>query len=69
MLFVVFYEKIPGKGVLKGLIFSMIMFFISSFRSGIFVLAYGDLMLGLWQFGGGFTFFVFGILLGYLYKR
>jgi len=69
ILFVVFYEKIPGIGIPKGLIFSMIMFLISSFRSGIFILGYGDLMLGLWQFTGGFTFLFFGILLGYLYKK
>lgn len=69
MLFVIFYEKIPGKGILKGLIFGMIMFFISSFRSGIFILAYGDLMFGSWQFLGGFMFSVFGILLGYFYKK
>ena len=69
IFFVMFYEKIPGRGISKGIAFSMIIFFLTSFLGAILSIAYGKPMVGYWSAFGGFTnFFIFGIIIGYLYK-
>ena len=69
MLFAFFYERIPDGKISKSLIFSMIIFSITSFRVGIYYLVYGSFpgFFG-WVFFGFFAFIPYGLLLGYLYK-
>ena len=69
IFYVMFYNKVPRKGVMKGFIYSMIIFFFTSFHVGIYALTHGWLILGI-QFIilPSFGFFSFGIVLGYLYK-
>jgi len=68
MLFVRFYERIPSNGVLKGLIFSMVIYFFTTFRFGIHALAYGQIIWFIGPMLTIFGFIAFGIVLGYLYK-
>jgi hypothetical protein len=70
ILYVMFYEKIPGKGVLKGIVFSLVIFLITSFRLGIYYLAYGlNTNFYMWSIAGFIYFPIFGIVLGYLYRK
>ena len=64
------YEKIPNQGMLKGIIFGLTIYLITSFRVGIEFLACGyDIAYSsLWITGTFILFFTFGIVLGYLYK-
>jgi hypothetical protein len=69
IFFVMFYEKIPGKGISKGMVYCIIIFFLTPFLLGLGEIAYGEPMRGYWYCIGGFTnFFIFGIIIGALYK-
>jgi hypothetical protein len=70
ILFVMFYERIPYKGIMKGIIFGVIINFITSFRCAIGYLVYGvdpgySLMWGTTAF---IQAFIVGLTLGLLYK-
>jgi len=69
IFYVMFYDKVPRKGIMKGFIYSMIILFFTSFHAGIYALMHGWLILGM-QFIilPFFGFFSFGIVLGLLYK-
>jgi hypothetical protein len=70
ILYVMFYDKIPGKGVLKGIVFSLVIFLITSFRLGIYYLAYGLITnFYLWSIAGFIYFPIFGLVLGLLYRK
>jgi hypothetical protein len=70
VLFVMFYEKVPGNGVLKGIIFSLIIFLNTSLRVGITYFAYGLITLFyLWAIWGFLYFPIYGLVLGYLYRK
>jgi hypothetical protein len=70
MLFAFFYERIPGRNISKSLIFSMVIFSITSFRAGIYYLAYGSFQASFgWIFFGFFAFIPFGLVLGLLYRK
>ena len=70
IFFVMFYEKIPVKGILKAVVFSLSIYFITTFRSAVFYLVYGypvfSYYVGVAAF---FMFLTFGIVLGYLYRK
>jgi len=72
VLFVRFYDKVPGKGILKGLTFSIIVFFFTTFQTGIYGLVY--LVYGSFDWGiaciiaGVFALFPFGLVIGLLYR-
>ena len=70
VLYSMYYDATPGKGILKGLVFGLLLFFISSVRFGFIGLAYYGMDAAiqvLWP--GFFTLITFGLVLGYLYKK
>jgi len=68
VLFVRFYERIPGKGLLKGFIFSMVIFFFTTGRTATFSLAYGQILWFIANMLAILGFLAFGIIIGYIYK-
>ena len=70
ILFATFYEKIPSKGILKGLIFSIIVFFFSNIPISIRNVIYAQwYSMALWSLLAAlFVFVPFGIVIGTLYK-
>jgi hypothetical protein len=69
ILFVMFYKNIPSKGISKGIVFGLTVYFITTLRGAIGYLAYGYLItfythaiLSLCMF------FIVGLVLGHLYK-
>lgn len=69
VLFVVFYDLIPKKGYMKGLLFGFILLLISVVRPMSFMAVYG------WSYMVGFLFIsffvlsIYGIILGILFKK
>jgi hypothetical protein len=63
------YSIIPKRGVLKGLIYGLILYFIIPIRFGMFLISYG---LILWAagdyFSGFFLWIAFGLLLAFIYE-
>jgi len=63
------YDIIPRKGVLKGLIYGLFLYFIVGIRLDTFLLPYG---LFLWAAGDAFSEFfmwiLYGLVLGYLFE-
>ena len=65
-----FYDVVPGKGIMKGLCFGLLLFLISSVRAATFLAAYTFVPLATsWVFVGFFQFASYGIVLGALYKK
>ena len=70
ILFVRPYEIIPGKRMLKGIVYGLVIFLITSFRWAIHYLAYGDILdFQVWVTTGFLNFLVFGLVLGILYRK
>lgn len=74
MLFVMFYDGIPGKDIKKGIVFSLVIFFITTFRGNIHQLTYSSTPAALfrsysWIIIGFFMFLTVGLVLGLLYKK
>jgi len=64
------YNLIPGKSVLKGLCFGLIILSIMELRQSNFFIAYGwTLIVAGLIFTGFFKWIVYGSVLGYLYKK
>jgi len=71
------YNVVPGKNVLKGIIFSMTMLLLTTFQAAAYLLAWGlsyssaeFIFTALWYiFIAFFNAFFFGLVLGYLYKK
>jgi len=76
ILFAMFYERVPKKGILKGLIFSMAVFFFTNIPNVMRNMIYSQLteqayglMIALWVLLAAlFVFVPFGLVLGLLYK-
>ena len=69
ILFTMFYIRIPGKKILKGIVFAIIIFFITSFRFAIYGLLY-ELPPVFVAWGNAiFLFLAYGIILGLLYRK
>jgi len=69
IIFMRFYEKIPARGIFKGIIFGTVMFFMTTLRGAFYQLAIGELMWFLYLVFTSYSmYFVFGLVLGYLYK-
>jgi hypothetical protein len=47
--YVMFYDRIPGKGIIKGCIFGLAYYLITGLRLGLICLAYGSLSYALWM--------------------
>jgi hypothetical protein len=80
VLFVFFYTLIPYKGIIKGLSFGLIFYFITSFRGSAYFLAYALFhpspmselyfwAFGTWTASGFFHFIGLGLVLGLLYRK
>jgi len=70
VFFVIFYDRVPGKGVLKGLYFALIILFITSLRVAIYDFAYGFFILAEnWSIAGLIPAIGYGLTIGYLYKK
>jgi len=75
IIFVMFYDRIPSKGILKGIIFGLMFYFlISNVRIASFLQSYGEAWSGiLWAVSliwtGFFSSIAYGLTIGYLYKK
>jgi len=75
VLFVMFYDRIPGKGILRGLYFGLILYLITSFRVSTGLFAYGffvelaRIWVLPWIIASFFHFVALGLILGALYKK
>jgi hypothetical protein len=64
------YDVVPGKGILKALIFGLFLYLITSFRIETYIIPYGvDFLNSAGDlFDGSFTWIIFGLVLGILYQ-
>jgi hypothetical protein len=74
MLFVMFYDRIPSKDIKKGIVFSLTIFFITTFRGNFRQIAYSGMPKLLlysyeWITMGFFMFLTVGFVLGLFYKK
>ena len=69
MLFAMFYDRIPGKGIKKGIVYSLTLFFITTFRGSIYGLPYGNLIFYSFSTISFFHFLTVGLVLGLLYRK
>jgi len=68
-LYAMSYDRIPGKGLLKGFYFGLIIFLITSFRLGIYWLMYGSLQWAItWGLYLPFSFIIYGVMLDGIYR-
>ncbi|MCW4033611.1 MAG: hypothetical protein NWF08_09515 [Candidatus Bathyarchaeota archaeon] len=75
--FALVYNLVPGKKVLKGLYFGLLMFFITTFQLYIWLIVWSAnhdawQLVSVWIlniFVYGFDFVVFGLVLGLLYRK
>ena len=72
IIFAIFFNRIPGKGISKGLLIGVIYASLSVIRTTFFLLAYGywDILWGsAYILSTTLDKFVYGILFVILYKR
>ena len=71
LLYPLVYNLIPGKGVIKGICYGMIILLVTSFRLGIYYLAWGEIidLFWIWTYIGFFNTLFFGLVIGYAYKK
>ena len=64
------YNIIPGKNLMKGLIYGLVIFLISNIRVTSFQIAFWQAIEWLRTFNsiGFFSLIIYGLVLGYLYK-
>jgi len=63
------YEVIPGKNILKGFYFGLIIFLITPFRMATSVISFGYFLFAIGLvFQGFFTWIAYGLVLGALYR-
>ncbi|WP_455277336.1 hypothetical protein [[Eubacterium] cellulosolvens] len=70
MIYAKFYGSIPSKGVIKGLIFGLMIWFVKDIAAGAYAgFAMGQYAVGINLIvGGSYMWFIYGLVLGYLYK-
>ena len=70
-LYSFFYDHIPGKGLKKGLIFSLLVWIAVTFHPAIVIVQYGfDEYFIPWVLTGFFSVCItYGLLIGYLCKK
>jgi len=73
-----FYDSIPGKGIMKGLYFGLLVWLIKDVIAGTYTIYSGIMISGLIEWvAAGINLFVigiymwpiYGLVLGYLYKK
>jgi len=70
VIYSMYYNSTPGKGIIKGLSLGLIIYLISGVRFGVINLAYNWIDMTMIMFWiGFFTWIVYGLVLGYLYKK
>ena len=70
IIFSILYNSIPSKGILKGFVYGLIIFIISNLRGANLLWSFGFhewAMVFAWS--GLFAPTLYGITLGYLYKK
>ena len=69
-MYSIYYDSTPGKGILKGLVYGLLLYLISSIRTGVLFAGYGNLSYAISVFWlGFFTLAVYGLVLGALYRK
>ena len=69
IIFALIFDRIPGKGIVKGLWIGLIYSILSIIRPALFLTAYGLVIWGLaYMVGLSLAAFVYGILFVKLYK-
>jgi hypothetical protein len=70
IIFALIFDKLPGKGIVKGLWIGLIYFIFSIVRSTMFVISWGMVIWGFaFILGVSLEKFVYGILFVTLYKE
>jgi len=70
VFYAIFYDRIPKEGILKGLCFALIIYFITSFRASVYFFAYGHIISSMnWFIAGILPVIVYGFVLGLLYRK
>jgi hypothetical protein len=73
------YDLIPGKGIMKGLFFGLLIWFIKDIAAGAYLIFTGTVVAGgLFEWitagvnlivMGSYMWVIYGLVLGYLYKK
>jgi hypothetical protein len=64
------YSLVPRRGIVKGVIYGLFLFFICTVRLETFDVAYGRYLLAVGSYlTDSFTWFLFGLVLGILYDE
>lgn len=76
LLYSMFYDSIPGKGITKGLIFGLLIYLIKDVQAGTYLAFASSLQVELLNMAaldlmtiGIYSWIVWGLILGYLYKK
>jgi hypothetical protein len=70
LILIMFFDRIPGKWIKKGLIFGLILSLFAVIRPTFFVITYGFPIFGsVYMLGYTIDKFIYGILFAALYKR
>jgi len=71
VFYATFYDRIPGKNLMKGLCFGLIFWILVSGRIGVYYFSYGwfDLAMFLWGVFAPGLFMIWGIMLDAFYKK
>jgi len=66
-----FYDSIPGKSAIKGLIFGLMIWLIKDIAAGAYVaFTMREFAVGINLIvGGSYMWIIYGLVLGYLYKK
>jgi hypothetical protein len=67
IIFLRFYDAIPGKGILKGLVYGIILYLIYGIRTGTMMAVRGDSILAIVNFTS-IHLIIYGLMLGILLK-
>lgn len=69
-IFSMYYDSTPSKGIMKGLLFSLILYLIKDIRMGVIGAGYGYFNAAIAIFWiGFFTLTVYGLVIGVLYRK
>ena len=69
ILYAKFYDRLPSEGILRGIIFGMIIFFITSFQVAVYATLFNDIGTAISCYNAVVLFFINGLVLGALYKK
>ena len=64
------YDLVPSEGIMKGLTYAMVIYLIANIRTAHIIGSFGQMLWPkVFVWSGIAYFIVYGIILGYLYKK